>query len=73
MISEKLDVAKAAFLLKSAFFCEKGDEQQRSMLKNHNGKFRQHFDLFHTIWATKKNPPTFHYTDWFIGILILAS
>ena len=24
------------------------------------------------IWATRKNPPTFHYTGWFIGILILA-
>ena len=24
------------------------------------------------MWATKKNPPTFHYTGWLIGILILA-
>ena len=22
-------------------------------------------------WATKKKPPTFHYTGWFIGILIM--
>ena len=23
-------------------------------------------------WATRKNPPTFHYTGWFIGILIFG-
>ena len=36
-------------------------EEKLIMVSNHVSK-----------WGTKKNPPTFHYTGWLIGILIMV-